>query len=109
MAELVWKGKQRLQSCLPEHEQASSTYQFVTKELHSPTATDVSPSSSSTHTWYNRLILGGKQMSLSALLPEFANTINLVYIDPPFMTGRTFNGGPQGEQIAYSDTWNNDI
>ena len=111
MAELVWKGKQRLQTGLPEHEQASpsSPYQLTTQELHSPTATDMLPISPSTDGWYNRLILGDKNMALPALRAEFAGTINLIYIDPPFMTGRTFSGGFQGEEVAYSDTWNNDI
>ena len=40
-----------------------------------------------------------------ALQHEFSGAIDLIYIDPPFMTGRTFSSGTQ---VAYSDTWNND-
>ena len=39
-------------------------------------------------------------------MPEFANSINLIYIDPPFMTGRDFTSG---RQLAYSDKWDNDL
>ncbi len=45
--------------------------------------------------WHNRLILGDKRDILPALLPAFAERVNLIYIDPPFMTGRNF--------ISYSD------
>jgi site-specific DNA-methyltransferase (adenine-specific)/adenine-specific DNA-methyltransferase len=54
--------------------------------------------------WYNRLIHGDKKRILPALLPEFAGKIDLIYIDPPFMTGRTFT---LGNELAYNDTWNN--
>jgi site-specific DNA-methyltransferase (adenine-specific) len=43
---------------------------------------------------------------LTALLPEFTGQINLVYIDPPFMTGRDFKSGPQ---LAYRDRWQGDL
>jgi len=111
MAELAWKGKQRIQSGLSGYEQSttSSPYQLITKEMHAPPSTDAQPSPHAADNWYNRLILGDKDRTLPALLAEFAGSVNLIYIDPPFMTGRTFTGGPQGEQIAYSDTWNNDI
>src|ERR1700741_2361720 len=37
--------------------------------------------------WRNRLIWGDKKYVLPSLLDEFAGTVNLVYIDPPFATG----------------------
>jgi site-specific DNA-methyltransferase (adenine-specific)/adenine-specific DNA-methyltransferase len=43
---------------------------------------------------------------LPALLPEFAGKVNLIYIDPPFMTGRDFKSG---ERLVYSDTWHNNL
>jgi len=51
--------------------------------------------------WHNRLIVGDKAVVLPALLHEFANRIDLIYIDPPFMTGRNF--------ASYSDRWGNDL
>ena len=55
----------------------------------------------STDNWHNRLILGDKRDVLPALLPEFAERVNLIYIDPPFMTERNFS--------SYSDKWHNDL
>ena len=43
---------------------------------------------------------------LSALLPEFAGRVDLIYIDPPFMTGRDFMNG---SQLAYSDKWGSSL
>ena len=62
--------------------------------------------------WYNRLVLGERGSALAALLGEFAGKVDLIYIDPPFMTGRTFKNGAQiltGDGISYRDIWNNDL
>lgn len=56
--------------------------------------------------WTNRLLWGDKKDVLAALLPTFASSIHLIYVDPPFMTGKTFNSGPY---LAYKDLWNNDL
>jgi adenine specific DNA methylase Mod len=76
--------------------------------------------------WRNRLIWGDKKYVLPSLLPEFAERVNLIYIDPPFDTGADFSftatiphhqdteeveGTPFTkqpsilEQKAYRDTW----
>jgi adenine-specific DNA-methyltransferase len=69
--------------------------------------------------WRNRLIWGDKKYVLPSLLPEFANKVNLIYIDPPFDTGADFSFTstiPESnesflkepnmvEQKAYRDTW----
>jgi len=41
--------------------------------------------------WRNRLIWGDKKYALPSLLPEFADKVNLIYIDPPFDTGADFS------------------
>jgi adenine-specific DNA-methyltransferase len=41
--------------------------------------------------WRNRLIWGDKKYVLPSLLPEFAGKVNLIYIDPPFVTGADFS------------------
>jgi site-specific DNA-methyltransferase (adenine-specific)/adenine-specific DNA-methyltransferase len=56
--------------------------------------------------WYNRLIWGDKNDVLATLLNDFTASVDLIYIDPPFMTGRTFTSGTQ---VAYRDYWNNDL
>ena len=72
--------------------------------------------------WRNRLIWGDKKYVLPSLMPEFANSVDLIYIDPPFNTGEDFSHrvevpdhGTDGasftklpsmiEQKAYRDTW----
>jgi len=79
-----------------------------------------------TQEWRNRLIWGDKKYVLPSLLPEFANSVNFIYIDPPFHTGADFSfsatvpDNPDTEedettsftklpsiieQKAYRDTW----
>ena len=156
MAELVWRGKQS--NLTNRHSSDDITqqtplpppdYRFTTRKIY-PLHEQAEPLPSFTNTWTNRLIWGDKTGVLSALLAEFTASIHLIYIDPPFMTGRTFNtkvdnqvrtpgseartlaseiGTPDSEaimvsdalptqeakrgknaaQIAYSDTWNNDL
>lgn len=74
--------------------------------------------------WRNRLIWGDRKYVLPALLDEFAEQVDLIYIDPPFATGDDFSyqarvpGDGRGqdeasfekipsliEQKAYRDTW----
>jgi adenine specific DNA methylase Mod len=72
--------------------------------------------------WRNRLIWGDKKYILPSLLPEFANAVDLIYIDPPFDTGANFSYRVEVpnhetdmasftklpsviEQKAYRDTW----
>ncbi len=38
----------------------------------------------------SRLILGDNLSIMSALLPELAGKIDLIYVDPPFLTGKTY-------------------
>lgn len=44
-----------------------------------------------TGAWRNRLIWGDKRYVLPSLLEEFAGTVDLIYIDPPFATGADFS------------------
>lgn len=60
--------------------------------------------------WRNRLIHGDKSDSLPILLRDFAGAIDLIYVDPPFMTGRDFTASYEGVlELAYSDRWGNDV
>lgn len=114
MTELLWQGKIRQTpgTALAANQNAGDENQIskvlVTTESISPPVENQQPGNalSSNDPWHNRLILGDKQHVLPALLPEFAEKINLIYIDPPFMTGRDFKSG---EQLAYSDRWNNNL
>ncbi len=96
MAELVWKNKHTQYDCHPTKELTTDRYYLPHTQTEDILATPA--------TWYNRLIWGDKQQILPALLTEFSSAIDLIYIDPPFMTGRTFHNGAD---IAYRDTWKN--
>jgi site-specific DNA-methyltransferase (adenine-specific) len=98
MAELTWSGKQRIDATATL---ASQQYYFNTI-AHYPSTPDTA--STTEKTWSNRLILGDKAQVLPLLLAEFRGAINLIYIDPPFMTGRTFYHS-DGTRIAYRDIW----
>jgi site-specific DNA-methyltransferase (adenine-specific) len=56
--------------------------------------------------WYNRLIHGPKEQVLPALLAEFAGAVDLIYIDPPFMSERIYTSG---RRLAYSDRWQRNL
>jgi site-specific DNA-methyltransferase (adenine-specific) len=101
---ITWKGKHPID----EQNLLSSVIHFQTLEIlpgHSTENTS-SPNLTPKRDWCNRLICGDKNTILPALLPEFANAIDLIYIDPPFMTGRDFTSGTQ---LAYSDKWQNNL
>ncbi|MHB8597440.1 MAG: DNA methyltransferase [Ktedonobacteraceae bacterium] len=104
MAELIWQGKNLN---IEQHDHVAPAKHFTTIEtLNGPPTQAVSQPEIAPGTWYNRLISGDKSDVLPALLPEFAQQIDLIYIDPPFMTGRNFTSG---SQPAYNDTWNRDL
>lgn len=106
MAELIWKGK-----TLPHTDTPPTP--FTTRYLHNVDGNAYTlPARHDDDTWYNRLIHAPKNVTLPALLAEFASAVDLIYIDPPFMTGRTFKNGSQirsTSPISYHDTWNNDL
>jgi site-specific DNA-methyltransferase (adenine-specific) len=109
MTELVWHGK-HLPNSDPTSEQPDPMISRLhTRERHPPTPENgVAIQTLSDPLWENRLIHADKQALLPLLLQEFSNTVNLIYIDPPFMTGRTFNHRQNG-QLAYRDTWKNNL
>ena len=101
MAELTWKGKTNTEAHAYTH--APIPHHLHTIQTHTPQQANGWPQHSS---WHNRLLLGDDSELLPLLLKEFAAQVNLIYIDPPFMTGRVFTSG---SQVAYKDTWGNDI
>jgi site-specific DNA-methyltransferase (adenine-specific) len=101
MAILTWEGKKRIdEQQMLVHPTCLRTLETVTAQGNETTNTQPN------NQWYNRLICGDKTIVLPALLEEFAHSIDLIYIDPPFMTGRDFTSG---NQVVYSDKWNNDL
>ena len=107
MAELVWKGKTSLFDS--SQRIASSSISDIQTIAHYPATSQqesLDSPPSITKDWQNRLILGDKTDVLPALLTNFTEKVQLIYIDPPFMTGRVFS---HGTEVAYRDTWGNDI
>lgn len=104
MTELIWNGKwNNTQSpVLPTTYKHLETVEYFHGMLESQEVEGEQPPIA----WHNRLIQGERSEVLAALLGEFAGRVNLVYIDPPFMTGRDFTSGAQ---LAYSDKWSNDL
>src|SRR5689334_18555909 len=108
MAELVWKGKRASHAADPNIAfigGASLSHRLVTDQLY-PSTILAGYSSPLRASWQNHLIHGDRAQALSLLLPEFSGKVDLIYIDPPFMTGRTFGNGAH---VAYRDTWHNNL
>jgi len=104
MAELTWKGKQKISSN-DQCQQSPSKHLSIVRS-YPIQQTNNSPS----NVWHNRLIHGDKSDVLPLLLRDFGGVVNLIYIDPPFMTERDFMGtGADSLQLAYSDKWGHDI
>lgn len=105
MAELVWKNKSSI--CRPHNADTpiSTDCHLITGQYYIP-GHEPGTSSPPQETWYNRLINGDKHNVLPLLRKEFHAAVKLIYIDPPFMTGRTFTNG---QRIAYKDTWRNNL
>jgi site-specific DNA-methyltransferase (adenine-specific) len=107
MAELVWKGKYAKEQITYINSKIATQHLCTIESFDGQPADKLSDFPlNSPMRWHNRFILGDKSAILPALLPEFTEQINLIYIDPPFMTGRDFKNG---EQLAFSDKWDNDL
>ena len=111
MAELIWHNKATSVLSLSSHytnsplEPSQSAHQFHTYKQYIPSIPE-NTLSHSLPAWNNRLIQGCNEYILPALQTELIGKIDLIYIDPPFMTGRTFK---TGDQIDYIDNWKNDL
>ena len=99
MPSLIWKNKKR-RTLVPAT--------LKTEAFINPTSTPPK----------NRLILGDNLAIMAALLPEYEERINLIYIDPPFFTNRKFSARvgrgedsrkPREWKMAegYQDNWEN--
>ena len=102
MVELVWKGKKTLDPMSLLQSKTSTNLLYTYQTFPQQSIDDSINRSSNTSHWHNRLILGDKSSILRSLLVEFTGKIDLIYIDPPFMTGRNFKNG---DQITFSDKW----
>ncbi len=88
---LQYEGKE------PEESVIQNTKPAQLKEKHRSEQTSIA-------TWSNMLVYGDNLHVLKTLheMPEVRGQVRLVYIDPPFATGREFNGNHTSEK-AYQD------
>jgi site-specific DNA-methyltransferase (adenine-specific)/adenine-specific DNA-methyltransferase len=95
MAELTWRDKRPLAE-LQANWLSLRPQTLITRTQYP--AQDCSPNGN----WSNRLIYADRKIALQALLPQLSGACRLIYIDPPFMTGKIFTSG---QQVAYHDLW----
>lgn len=132
--ELVWPGKYDEDGRRREVERVSLPFQVIervnesraTREAEkkrNPSLFDIWQGDAKGETfedgWRNKLIWGDNKLVMSSLLDQFAGKVDLIYLDPPFATGATFNfsaliGDARVEvekeqsiveEVAYRDTW----
>src|SRR6266487_1929242 len=110
MAELVWKGKYTEHQLDTDGQGRLLMSKPATQHLYTYASFNRQSKDKQSNLirqgWHNRLILGDKSTVLPALLSEIAGQVDLIYIDPPFMTGRDFK---RGKQLAFSDKWDNNL
>lgn len=129
--ELVWPGKYDEDGKRREVDRVSLPFQVIERVNESRATRDVTKAKGMTlfdvwegdsaetfeDGWRNKLIWGDNKLVMSSLLDQFAGKIDLIYIDPPFLTGADFSFrtfvGDEGvtkapslvEEKAYRDTW----
>ncbi len=110
MVELVWKGKYTEHQLDTDGQGRLLMSKPATQHLYTYASFNRQSKDKQSNLirqgWHNRLILGDKSTVLPALLSEIAGQVDLIYIDPPFMTGRDFK---RGKQLAFSDKWDNNL
>ena len=95
--ELVWNEK--YQEADPCPSPSNCRAKLIRRDVYDSPTNQHSGQSA----WRNQLIWGDNLLTMNALLQEHAETVDLIYIDPPFATGNDFFL-PSQEQ-AYQDTW----
>ncbi|MFX1573450.1 MAG: site-specific DNA-methyltransferase [Promethearchaeota archaeon] len=102
MANLNWKGKNK------DKMELNNSPPFFIKDIF-PSKLDKLKTKNGLP---NLLIFGDNLLILNSLLDDFAEKINLIYIDPPFATGGDYNLKiPIGDNkkiindLAYDDKW----
>lgn len=106
MTELIWEGKYDAQGRKVAPPRIALPFQTVETVNESAAdrdrMQDLFAQGQGTE-WRNRLIWGDKKYVLPSLLQEFAGTVNLIYIDPPFDTGANFSYTATIPNVATDD------
>ncbi|MEJ2446919.1 MAG: hypothetical protein P8Y37_03115 [Anaerolineales bacterium] len=92
MPDLNWKSKAA--GPLPEGH-------LVTELIHHPASAEVGGQDPD-----SRLILGNNLQVMSALLPDYQDSFDLIYADPPFFTNKGYSARVgRGEDSRKPDQW----
>jgi adenine-specific DNA-methyltransferase len=131
--ELVWPGKYDENGKRCEVDRASLPFQVIERVNESRATREATtargltlfdfwegdPAETFEDGWRNKLIWGDNKLVMSSLLDQFAGKIDLIYVDPPFLTGADFSMkvpiGDSTEELdkepslveekVYRDTW----
>lgn len=93
MPELLWEGKRRRGA------RTARPASLTIEETHGHDA-------GGSGAWRNRLVLGDARRVLASMLPELEGRVALVYVDPPYGTGGSFDylatipGAPKQARVA---------
>ena len=98
-AELVWDGKDKV---ITNIERPDATFKVIETINNQKFSDEDLPPENYPKDWKNMLIQGDNRVVMSSLIKQgWTGKINLVYIDPPFFTGKNFK--------TYRDTWSGGI
>ncbi len=113
--ELIWNDKQKTRLTNPIPVKSTIELTFLPEKYLSVTNSQLERENPRDDDWTNRLIQGDNLVVMQELLNQgFENTIDLIYIDPPFFTGNeAFNkvtkeqrtGKIVAESKTYQDDW----
>ncbi len=99
--ELNWKGKRReVPPITPAPTLHEVRYERTKRNLFDTLPDELTDDALGVG---NRLIQGENLQVMTALLPEFRGKFNLLYLDPPFFTGKDWKS--RDDVYAYSDNW----
>ncbi|MBY9014916.1 MAG: site-specific DNA-methyltransferase [Candidatus Lokiarchaeota archaeon] len=108
MVKLIWENKKDF---LEKFSKLKTTYRDYYKriDLGFPNSEETSE-----QIWKNLLFWGDNFEVAYYLLNNFEETIDLIYIDPPFFSGSNYSiniseGNSRYDSVAYFDHWNKDI
>lgn len=103
--ELVWPGKYNEDGTLKEAPKANLPFQVIetvnesraTREVQKITSLSLfdvyegKEGDTFSAGWRNKLIWGDNLLVIASLREKFAGKVDLIYIDPPFLTGADFS------------------
>ena len=112
MVKLTWEDKESISERLPNLIKEVKNKFNIFEELSSESYDEKNDLKS--RKWKNMIFWGDNLEVAAHLLSDYENTIDLIYIDPPFYSGVKYRieineDGEIYKDTAYIDNWDNDI